>query len=162
MIELNLSVLLKYLRDKQYDAQLQKETQQIYIILKIARKEFPLFIRIFEQSDLLQLLVFMPVNIKPGMHGDLARLLHHLNKELDIPGFGMDETAGVAFYRCMLPALDKKIEETMLDAFLKSIMVICESICPPVFAVANGTATYNEVLNKAKEIKRGGRPSFKV
>ncbi|HEY4832398.1 MAG TPA: YbjN domain-containing protein [Waddliaceae bacterium] len=155
MIQLNLNVLIKYLRDKHYDAQLQSETQQIYIILKIAGREFPLFIRIFEQSDLLQLLVFMPINIKQGAYADLARLLHQLNKELDIPGFGMDESAGVVFYRCMLPVLDKKIEESLLDSFLKSISVICESICPPIFTVASGSASYAEIIAKAKEIKKG-------
>jgi hypothetical protein len=154
MIQLNLNALINYLRDKNYDAQMQKETQQIYIILKIAGKEFPLFIRIFDQSDLLQLLVFLPVNIKPSVYPDLARLLHQLNKELDIPGFGMDESAGVVFYRCMLPILEKKIEEPLLDAFLKSIGVICESICSPVFVVASGSASYTEIIAKAKEIKK--------
>ena len=154
MIQLNLNELLKYLRAKNYDAQLQKETQQIYIILKLAGKEFPLFIRIFEQSDLLQLLVFIPVNIKPIVYPDLARLLHQLNKELDIPGFGMDESAGVVFYRCMLPILDKKIDESLLNGFLKSIFVICETISPPVFIVASGSASYAEVIAKAKAIKK--------
>ncbi|MFQ5729728.1 MAG: YbjN domain-containing protein, partial [Waddliaceae bacterium] len=110
MMKVTLDALLKFLKKKNYDAKLQRETQQIYIILKLEEKEFPLFLRIFEQSDLLQLLVFMPIQIKPGTHADLARLLHLINKELDIPGFGMDENSEVAFYRCMLPTPEKKID----------------------------------------------------
>ena len=151
MIKVTLDSLQEYLRKKKHDVQLQKETQQLYIILKIEGKEFPLFLRIFEQSELLQLLVFMPTPIKPGTHADVARLLHLLNKELDIPGFGMDENTHLAFYRCMLPIPGKKIDETLFDAYFKSIELICESITAPVFAVASGLATYQEILQKAKE-----------
>lgn len=157
MMKVSLDNLLKFLEKRNYDAKLQNETQQIYHILKISGMEFPLFIRIFDQSDLLQLLVFMPAQIKPGTHADLARLLHLINKELDIPGFGMDENSGVAFYRLMLPIFGKKIDETLLETFLKSIQTICESISPSVIAVASGQISYGDILRKAKE-GGGGNP----
>jgi hypothetical protein len=154
MIKVDLDSLLKFLAEKKYDAKLQNETKQIYVILSLEGREFPLFIRIFDSSDLLQLLVFMPCQIKHGVHADLARLLHLINKELDLPGFGMDENAAVTFYRCMLPIPNKKIDENLLETHLKSITLICESISPPVIAVASGLATFEEILKKANESLR--------
>lgn len=148
MIAVDQDSLLQFLKAKKYDAKLQGETKQLYMLLSAQGKDFPLFIRIFETSDLLQLLAFMPCQIKYGAHDDLARLLHLINKELDIPGFGMDENAGVVFYRCMLPVPGKKIDEALLETYIKSIQLICESISSPVLALASGVATYTEILQK--------------
>jgi hypothetical protein len=154
MIKVDLDSLFKFLSEKKYDPKVQNETKQIYILLNVNGREFPLFIRIFDSSNLLQLLVFMPCQIKPGVHNDLARLLHLINKELDLPGFGMDENAGVTFYRNMLPTPNKKIDTNLLEIFLKSIQLICESISPPVIAVAGGLATFEEILKQANESNR--------
>ena len=151
MSKVSLQEVQKLLKGKDYDVQLQKETDQLYIILKHEGIEFPLFIRIFDESELLQLLVFMPCNIKDEARGDLARLLHLLNKELDIPGFGMDETANVCFFRCMIPTPGADLNETVLDAFLRAIDVVCKTFAPAVVTVASGNATFEEVLKKAQE-----------
>ncbi len=124
MIPLNLDQILEHLRRKNYDAKLQSETNQIYFIHKAGQLEFPIFFRIFEKGDLLQLLAFIPSNFKEGTQTEVARLLHLINKELDIPGFGMDEKEGVIFYRSMLPAFDKKIDPNLLESFLKAIPLI--------------------------------------
>lgn len=159
MIKINLKSLQTFLTEKKYDAKLQEETKQIYIVLSVAGKEFPLFLRIFEASDLLQLLVFMPCQIKDGTQADLARLLHLINKELDIPGFGMDENSGVTFYRSMLPTPGKQIDEKLLETYVKSIELICDSISPPVIAVASGLATFTEILQKASENNTKTKPA---
>lgn len=148
MIKVNLNSLLNSLK-KNYQAELQEQTNQIYIILKIEDREFPLFIRIFDQSEHIQLLAFMPCQVKLGTENDLARLLHLINKELDIPGFGMDENAHVVFYRFMLPAPGKEVDEGLLDSYLKSIKLICESLSASVIAVATGLTTYEEILKQA-------------
>ena len=158
MINLELKSLLEHLRDKKIEAQIQKETNQIYILFKIAEKEYPVFLRIFEGGELLQLLAFIPCNIKPEALNDTARLLHLLNKELDIPGFGMDETAMVIFYRCMIPAKDQQIDEALLDAYLNSIQIIAKTFSAVIIAVAYGATTYKEVLKKSEE---KGKPAPK-
>lgn len=151
MIAITLNSLHSYLLENNDDAKIHEENRQVSTILKIGNAEFPFFIRIYEKSNLLQLLVFMPSQIKPEAFNDLARLLHLINKELDIPGFGMDENASYAFYRCMLPIPDQQIDRNLLDSYLKSIKLICESISPSVLAVATGAVTYEEVLKKAKQ-----------
>lgn len=151
MIPLKTSKLLEYLQMKGFEAALQTETNQIIIVFKIGSKEYPLFIRIFEGDELLQLLAFIPCTMKPEMVADTSRLLHLLNKELDIPGFGMDETTPVIFYRCMLPIKNEEVDETVLDAYLSSIQIICKSFTPVIASVAFGAATFEEVLKKSRE-----------
>ena len=150
MIEVTLGALTAHLKNENYDASIQKETSQVYAVLKIDGKEFPLFLRIFDESDLLQLIIFIPTPIKEGTEGDLARILHLINRELDIPGFGMDEKSGVAFYRIMLPTASKKIGKTLLNNYLKSMELICKNFSPVVMAVGNGLAKYDEILKQVQ------------
>ena len=108
------------MQKNKYEADIQSETQQVYTILKISQKEYPLFLRVFDDGHLLQMLAFIPCQLERNVVPDMARLLHLLNKELDVPGFGMDEMAGVVFYRLMLPTPSKKIDGELLLAFLKT------------------------------------------
>ena len=151
MTKANIEDLQAYLSGKGHDAQLQKETNQIYIVLKLLEREFPLFLRIMGEGDLLQMMVFFPCNVKDEAVADLARLLHLLNKELDIPGFGMDEKAKVAFYRCMIPAIDGEIHDGVLEAYMNSMKLVCETFTPAVEAVAYAATTLEELLEKAAE-----------
>ncbi len=151
MIPLNIESIKKFLLSVKLDAQFQKETNQIFIISKIQNQDVPLFIRVMEGGDLLQLLYFLPLNIDPKNNADLSRLLHLVNKELDIPGFGMDETAGVLFYRVMLPSTQKKIDGAMLESFVRSMLSVIETFLPVIGAVSQGLVGFDEVLEKAKE-----------
>ena len=155
MIPLSLKDIQKHLQARNLIAEEQKETNQLYVALKIAEREFPLFIRIFEGGELLQLLAFFPCNTTPETLGDTARLLHLLNKELDVPGFGMDENSSVVFYRCMIPAKDEEVDDALLNAYLNSIELVCRSFAPVIVAVAVGAATFNEILKKAEEQSKG-------
>lgn len=150
MISVTNKNLVEFLKQHKFDANIQNETGQVVVIFKISGQDFPLFLRPFEGSGLLQLLVFIPSQIKQGTHNDLARLMHLVNKELDIPGFGMDEDSDTCFYRVMLPTIDNKIDERILDSYLKSLQLICEQIAPTVLAVANGVATFEDILRKTK------------
>lgn len=151
MLALNYDKLKKHLSDKGIQSELQTETNQLCVTLKIAEREFPLFFRIYDGEELLQLLAFLPCNTKPETVGDTARLLHLLNKEIDTPGFGMDENAQVVFYRCMIPAKNKEVDTKFFDAYLNATQVICQSFAPVVAAVAFGAVTFDEVVKKSKE-----------
>ncbi len=148
MLPLNLENILQFLKDEGYEAHIQAETGQIYCILKILRQDFPLFIRIFEESKLLQLIVFIPSAIKEGAFNDAGRLLHLINKQIDVPGFGMDETAKIPFYRIMLPSFESQIDSVMLKSYLHSMKIICENFAPTIITVANGAATFEGVQKR--------------
>jgi hypothetical protein len=153
-IELNQDALLKFMKKEGFDAEIQKETNQIYCPLKVANREFPLFLRIFENSELLQIIVFFPSTIKETAMNDLGRFLHHINKELDIPGFGMDESSKVAFYRIMLPAFGKKVEADVLKPYLKSLPLISENFGQAIIAVANGITSYAAILKQIQQASK--------
>lgn len=150
MLKLDLSDIKAHFKQKGINAELQTETNQLVVVLKVADRDFPLFIRVFEGGDLLQLIAFVPCTIQPKSVGDTARLLHLLNKEIDVPGFGMDENAQVVFYRCMVPAKDQHVDSAIFDAYFNAANVVCTSFTPVIAAVASGTTTFEEVLKKAQ------------
>lgn len=164
MINNSTQALQNFLNENKFDANIQDETEQVYTILKINQKEYPLFLRVFDQGHLLQLLAFIPCYLKPSQQetdpsqkqllGDLARLLHLLNKELDMPGFGMDEMAGVVFYRLMLPTPVKKVEGDLLLAFMRTIEHVCKIFSPPIEALSAGQMTLDQILEKAQELDK--------
>lgn len=82
---------------------------------------------------------------------DTARLLHLLNKEIDLPGFGLDEKNSVVFYRCMVPAIDQQVPEPILTAFLNATQIACQSFAAVIAAIAYGAVTFDEVLKKSQE-----------
>ena len=153
MIELSLDTVKTFLQSKGFDVHYQEETNQLYMLVKVANFDFPLFIRVYDEGDLLQLIQFIPISVQPGTAGDLARLLHTLNKEIDIPGFGMDETSNVVFYRVMIPSFNKQIEEGLIEIFMSTLPVIAESFSPIIMTAASGNATYEEIMKKMQDIE---------
>lgn len=150
--KLNLSNLLQYLQKKEHEASLQTETNQILIPIKVKKVEFPFFIRITNDEKLIQMLAFFPCNIKEGSEADTARCLHLLNKELDVPGFGMDDVNGLVFYRYMIPCENKEFNESTIDRFMTAVPGICESFFPLIFNISQGTMKFSEVTDKLTEL----------
>jgi len=148
MMTLTIENLKRYLTENKYPVELQNETGQLYSILKFQGVEYPLFLRVYDEGDLLQLLLFIPCTIKSGCEGDLARLLHLMNKEIDIPGFGIDEASNTIFYRMMIPAYKKQVEEELILLFLNSLELLSQMFTAPIVAVAQGKATYSAILNQ--------------
>jgi len=150
--ELNLETLLTHFQKTHPTAAIQTETHQILITIKVEKVEFPLFIRMTEDHDLLQLLSFFPCNIKAGSEPDTARCLHLLNKELDIPGFGMDDLNGLIFYRCMIPCPDNQFNQVVVDKFFAAVQSICKSFFPLIFAVSQGNLKFADIADKLSEM----------
>jgi hypothetical protein len=148
MLSLTMDHLREYLAGQKFPVQFQQETNQIYMLYTIGGREFPLFLRIFGDADLLQLLAFIPCHLQPNATNSLARLLHLLNKELDIPGFCMDETAKFVFYRVMLPGTNKQIYREVLLKFIRSIEEVIKNFAPVVALVASGASSYEEIEKK--------------
>jgi hypothetical protein len=151
IIPLTLPTLQEHLKQLKLEPVLQKETNQLIVIFKIAGADFPLFFRIYENGELLQMISFIPCNFKANSVSDLARLLHLINREVDLPGFGMDEKAGIVYYRFMLPAHGKHIEGEVLDTILNTIKTICETFANVIAAVSVGAASFDEVIKKLSQ-----------
>jgi hypothetical protein len=138
MMNLTIETLLTLLKKKGIDAEIQQETGQIVFAFQVDDEPFPLFIRIFDESQLLQILVFLPVQLKEGREGDMGRLLHWINQSLDLPGFGMEENSRSLFYRVMLPALGMSLDENLLEPFLGAVRVVSTTFLPPIRQLNEG------------------------
>lgn len=137
-----------FLNNNGFPADIQLETEQVFSLMKIVGRDFPLFLRVMAQSDLLQILVFIPCPIQEGQLNDLARLLHMLNKEVDTPGFCLDEQSGVVFYRLMLPLDCGHVNQNHLLRYLQTARNVCELFLPPIEVVGYGKAKLDEIIEQ--------------
>lgn len=156
MIPLSLESLQDYLSQNEFEVKQQPETDQIYLLFKVQEQEYPVFLRVMDDGELLQILSFIPHSLQTKTIPDVARLLHLFNKEIDIPGFGMDEsTAKVVFFRIVLPAIEGTVSGEIVAGYINSIKVITETFYPVILAVSTGAATYEEIVKKANDVNLG-------
>lgn len=151
MIPLTIKDVYKFLMNNQYNAQLQSATNQILILFNVDKRDFPFFIKMDEQNHTLSLILFMPCSMRPKAPVEVARLLHLLNKEIDLPGFGMDETANVIFYRYVLLLPAQEIDGTLLKTVIDSLARLGPSFYPLISSVANGVY-FEAVASEARKL----------
>jgi hypothetical protein len=150
-IALELPAIKAFLEKQGLSPKDQKETQQLLVEMKFEEDNtVPLFLRILHQS-VLQLVAYIPYQFEKNRLVEVARFLHQLNKDLDLPGFGMDETQRMAFFRVVIPLLDPKIEEALLMSYLTSVRLVCQSFIFAVAAVASGQTSPEEAMQKIQE-----------
>lgn len=152
IIPLDIELILEQVRSWDYEAQFQKATGQVYLVYKIEDKEYPLFIKAMKESKMLQLLIFEPFKVEDSARGDLARLLHLLNKEMDLPGFGMDEKVGVVFYRCVLLSSEEGIAAKLIKDLLVSMPRIASLFSPIVEPTAAGAISYDVAAGRLQSL----------
>lgn len=157
MKKVNEHNLLESLKKLALDGKVQRETNQIYVIIKHDGKEFPLFMRMLHEGELIQLLTFIPCYVEADKINDLGRFLHMLNKELDMPGFCFDENSKTIFYRLILPALKKEYAEETLEAYLNTSQMIVKTFGTAVEALAVGAMTLDQILQKAHELQAAAK-----
>lgn len=142
--------LKKFLDEQGLSAQLQPETNQVYVLFKQLNQEFALFLRVYEGGEILQLLTFFPIQVPKDRFAPMARMLHLVNKEIDLPGFGMDEVIGVVFHRIMIPLFDNgHVDEAALLSYLEAVPTICQKFLPIIAGTATSELTFDEILKKS-------------
>jgi hypothetical protein len=134
-IPLKLDDVLSHLK-KEHKVELQEEHKQISFTLTIKEKEVPVFVGILHES-LLQIIAYLPYELQEKAFGEVARFLHIINKELDMPGFGMDENGKLVFYRLVIPCLEPEINPEMIDAHLRTVNVACQTILEGIDAASD-------------------------
>lgn len=152
-MKVNEHNLLQALHALKLDAKVQPETKQIFVVFEHEGNQFPLFIRELHDGELIQLLTFIPCHIDANHLLDLGRFLHMLNKELDVPGFCLDETSSTVFYRLMMPTLHKEFSPEVLEALINTSQMVCKSFGTVIEALASGAMSLDEILKKASELK---------
>lgn len=106
MVQLAQNALLQVLKEMKLDPIWQKETDQIYVLLTIAKREVPIFFGLRGGNTLLQTIAYLPYDLPQKSIGQVARLLHLLNRDIDVPGFGIDEEQRLMFFRCVIPCIE--------------------------------------------------------
>jgi hypothetical protein len=149
-IDFSLHALLAYLKANQLQPELQKETGQTFIMYEIQNFEVPVFFLLHSESKLLQLVAYLPYHLPEKTLGETARLLHILNKELDMPGFGLDENEKLMFYRAVLPCLDGKIETRLFNMYLGTARIACETFMHAIGVIVSGSATVDALMKEKK------------
>ncbi len=150
-IPLNQNALLQFLNQKDFHPLFQKETDQTYLVMNIGEYEVPLFFLIRSENSLLQTLAYLPYQLQEKTLGETARLLHLLNKELDMPGFGLDEKEDLMFYRCVIPCVDGKISEELLLTYISCTRLACETFMGAIGTILSGSASIDELLKGKNE-----------
>ena len=131
----------------------QNETKQLLTKFSQNGYEYPMFIRQLNGGNLLQVLTFIPCSVESDAFVDLGRLLHMINKELDMPGFCCDEDSKTVFYRTVIPCINGQVDEPLFHAYLSTTQHVCEMFGTIVQAVAIKAMTLDEMMSKAKEMQ---------
>lgn len=150
MEKLNLENIKKFLTGLDLSPELQEDTNQLVIVRTIDKYEFTTFFRVDngEKYKVLQIVSFFPGLYQPHTVSDAARLMHLINKDIDAPGLGMDETTGAMFYRTVIPSFDGMLNTTHLKNALETSRVACKEFWPPVAAIASGSITFQDAMER--------------
>lgn len=149
----NETNFLASLKKMKLEGKVQPETNQVYTVFHHEKKEYPIFLRSLHEGELLQLLTFIPCYVEKAKMADVSRFLHMLNKELDMPGFCVDETSMTVFYRLVLPTFKKEYSEEAFEAYVNTSQTVCKSFATAIEALALGAMSLTDIIKKAQELK---------
>lgn len=149
--QLSLSAIFDLLTEMKLSPTLQKENEQIFILLQIAKREVPVFFGIRSNNALLQMIAYLPYELPEKTTAQVARLFHILNKELDMPGFGIDETQKLMFYRAVVPCLNGELNQTLFEHYLSTSKRACETFMDAIAMIAGGMATVDDALKRLRK-----------
>lgn len=139
MVKLSQDALLKLLNERKLNPVFQQENDQIYVLMIINKHEVPIFFGIRSEKTLLQTIAYIPFELTSKSKGEVARLLHLLNYQMDMPGFGMDEEQRLMFYRLVIPCPESELDERFLNLFLATTRVAVETFMGAIAMVAAGS-----------------------
>ncbi len=148
MVKLTDDSLYDVLQKKGLKPLIEPSSKAIYLNMRILNLDVPLFLGIRSEGQLLQLIAYFPYELNPKAVNDVARLLHLLNREVDIPGFGMDETQKLMFFRCVIPCLNGILDSKQLDLYLATTRIACETFMEAIGVMATGKANIDDMLKK--------------
>jgi hypothetical protein len=134
-------------------ASVQENTNQLLAKFSQNGYEYPTFIRQLNGGNLLQILTFIPCSIDNDAFYDISRLLHMINKELDMPGFCCDEETKTVFYRVVIPCINSQVDEPLFHAYLNTMQHVCGMFGTIVHAIAIKAMSLDEMMSKAKEMQ---------
>ncbi len=153
-MEVNQKLLMDYMKNLGYEVKIHEDTQQLYSTYEYQENEYPVFVRILGEGNLVQVITFVPCSIADSALNDISRFLHIVNKELDMPGFCCDEQTKTVFYRFVIPCVYKELSRELFEAYMNTSRNICQTFGIIIQALAMGVMTLEEVYEKMAEKAR--------
>lgn len=151
---LNQSNLIKFLKDIHLDPQIEDQSGLTYVNIQANDRDLPLFFVIRGKDEILQLVCYLPFQLGPDQKSSVARLLHLLNRDIDLPGFGMDEEQGLLFYRLVIPCIGGKIHDDLLRVYIDTVKIVCDSFSHAIGLVNSGSIGLEELKQQALHSKK--------
>ncbi|MFZ0564688.1 MAG: YbjN domain-containing protein [Chlamydiales bacterium] len=148
--KINQENLYRYLDEQKLNPNIQKETGTLYVVLNISGIEIPVFFGIPSNGALIQTIAYLPYQLQKNSLSEIARLFHKLNKEIDMPGFGMDEVDQLMFYRLVIPCLDHTVEGKLVKTCVETTRVVCDMFLNAIAMILSGEASIDNVLKEKK------------
>jgi hypothetical protein len=145
---LTLGSLFDFLKKTEPTAELQKETSQVFVLRKTDNIELALFFKIIANGELMQIVSYLPVKVSNDRFQDVARLLSAINNDLDVPGFSLNESSNLIFYRVVVPFYQKKLNQDLIKQYLNVSVNAAQAFINVINAVSSGQMTYDELLQK--------------
>ncbi len=152
---LNQNNLISFLKENNFTPFEETTSRLSYINLNADDHEIPLFFVIRNEGEILQLIAYLPFHLKDSETQATARLLHLLNRDLDIPGFGMDEEQGLMFYRLVVPCLNKQIDSKLLLVYINTVQLACDSFSHAIGLISSGSMNLDELQ---REVRKENHP----
>jgi hypothetical protein len=146
--KLDVKNLIKQLEKLGFKPELQNETNQIFFINKTETVELAFFLKVLAEGELLQIVTYLPVKLSKEQFSDSARLLNYINNDLDIPGFSLNESSKLIFYRVITPFCKKEFNKDLFDQYIKVCLNAATTFLPVINAVSTGSISYEELLKK--------------
>lgn len=93
-----------------------------------------------------------PFLVKEEAVGEMARLMMFLNKGLDTPGFGLDESSKLAFFRYGVLTYNGQQSAQLLMAIIGMIRLLMDTFTDQVEAVAGGVTARDALSNLVRNL----------
>ncbi|MBB63962.1 MAG: hypothetical protein CMO81_02740 [Waddliaceae bacterium] len=144
-MEHSLSKLHALITQLGFEASIQEITGQVHFMLNAEEYPIPCFVKSFSDGKNLQLIAFLPFEYREDCLSQLSRALHLLNKEIDMPGFGLDEQNGMSFFRAIIPCPQAKISKSLVRSYIEICKKAVSKFLPVVAAIGLGKSTVEEL-----------------
>lgn len=148
---LNQNNLDNFLSSLNLNPMLERTSGLTYINILANEQEMPLFFVIRNEGNVLQLVSYFPYQLPSNQVASTARLLHLLNRDLDIPGFGMDEEQGLIFYRLVIPCFNQQVDPLLLRTYIDTIKIVCDSFIHAIGLISSGNMDLDVLKQQIKE-----------
>jgi len=128
-----------------HDYKERGRTLEVISIEQITDLEEPTYAKV-------QFQVPFPFRIEPATAQQVGSVLHFINRQLELPGFEMDEVDDLLFFRYVW--VTKSVDETLFKSLLGIIMMQLELFTETIERVATGSVTFNDLLEEVLAIAR--------